>query len=385
MTESNQPLLVIVLMIKNEESSIEETLSCLFQGGISHYIILDTGSEDKTVQLTQDFIHHHQLNGYVIEEPFVDFSTSRNRALTLAKQHFPDATFFLMPDAEWYLRNPRALLKFCEQEKNTDTALYSIKAKMSSLEFYVARLFRASQHILFKGLVHESPDFYTNSKVPNSVYFDILPTPKGIEASKKRWQNDCKILLKAYQNNPDDSRQVFYLAQTYECLGELEKAYLFYQERAKLTGWDEENYMTLYRLGCLALKLNQTSGIYTWSTAMNYFLQAFSLRPHRIEPLIQIADYYWPSQIPTCYLFAQYAYNIPFPIDDKLFIETEFYRYTRYEIMSRCAWHMGNFELGEMATKQALEVYPNVEHLLKNLALYQEKLRTIQTERYESS
>lgn len=61
--------------------------------------------------------------------------------------------------------------------------------------------------------------------------------------------------------------------------------------------------------------------------------------------------------------------------NDVLFIEKEMYVYDRYEIMSRCAWYMGEYQLGEKATLLALESRPEMHHLQQNLKLYQEKLK----------
>ncbi|MGC1182993.1 tetratricopeptide repeat-containing glycosyltransferase [Legionella sp.] len=369
-----KPLLAIALMIKNESVSIEATLFSLLQNNISHIFILDTGSTDDTVERVQAFFKKHDLHAYLEQEPFIDFSTSRNRTLALAKQKFPNIPFFLMPDAEWYLYNAVALLDFCAQEVHTTTPLYLIDIKMNHSHFSTARLFRASSNVQFKGVVHEAPEAHTSAKVPHLTYFEVKASPQGVEKSNKRWFRDLELLSAEHKKNPNDPRTAFYLAQTYECLGDFQNAYRMYQHREQLNGWDEENFMTLYRLGYLAQKTNHTDSIISWATAMNYFLKAFALRPHRIEPLVKIAEYYWPSNIQTCYLFINYAYNIPYPKNDVLFINREMYQYTRYEIMSRCAWYMKEYNLGEQATRLALDVHPDTAHLHNNLKLYKQKL-----------
>jgi glycosyltransferase involved in cell wall biosynthesis len=374
MKKSELPLITVALMVKNESIAVEATLFSLLNGGISHFFVLDTGSSDNTVQLVQEFFQKHpNIDGYISQEPFVDFAASRNRTLELAEHYFPNTVFFLMPDAEWYLHHPHALMRFCEKEQHTDTPLYLIKIKINSVEFAAARLFRASKRIRFKGVVHEAPEVPAQAKTPDPIYFEVNASHQGIEKSRQRWQRDLPLLLKAYQENNNDPRTTFYLAQTYECLGMLEKAYLFYQHRSKLNGWDEENFITLFRLGCLAQR-NKINNTDAWATAMDYFLQAFSLRPHRIEPLVKIAEHYWPRNIQTCYLFIRHAYDIPYPTNDLLFIEKEMYDYHRYELLSRCAWYVDQYELGEKATLLALAVHPNMNHLHNNLKLYQEKL-----------
>ena len=270
-------------------------------------------------------------------------------------------------------------MKFCEQEKYRDAPLYSIRIKMNTLEFTTARLFRASKHIRFKGVVHEVPEIPASTRVPEPVFFEVEASSHGIEKSRQRWSQDLTLLLKAYNENKNDPRTTFYLAQTYECLEDIKSAYHYYQHREKINGWEEENFITLFRLGCLATKIDQTNPVHSWAIAMDYLLKAFALRPHRIEPLVKIADHYWPANIPACYLFIRHAYYIPYPKNDICFIEKKMYDYERYEIMSRCAWHMGNYALGEEATRIALELHPEMDHLHQNLKLYQEKLKEHQS------
>ncbi len=360
-------------MIKNEAASIVATLSNLLEQGISHFFIFDTGSTDNTIALVGDFFKQHHLDGCIEQALFVDFATSRNRALELTERRFAHIPFVLMPDAEWYLSHGEDLLVFCEREKKKETPLYLLRMQMNTMEFSSARLFRTASHIRFSGVVHEAPSIHASIKVPDPVFFEVKTSKEGAEKSRRRWERDLQLLSTAYAKNHKDPRNAFYLGQTYECLGDVEQAYRVYQHRAKLPGWDEENFITLYRLGGLAWRMAQKKSAQEWSVAMDYYLKAFALRPHRIEPLLRIADYYWPDNAQTCYLFAHYAYSIPFPESDLLFVERYDYTYRRYEMMSRCAWYMGEFALGEQATLRALKMSPDTPHLRANLKLYQQK------------
>ena len=59
-------------------------------------------------------MNHDLEHAYIMEEPFVDFATSRNRALDLAEQIFVNNSFLLMLDAEWYTHNVSELIDFCK-------------------------------------------------------------------------------------------------------------------------------------------------------------------------------------------------------------------------------------------------------------------------------
>ncbi|MGC2310065.1 MAG: glycosyltransferase [Candidatus Babeliaceae bacterium] len=363
-------LLAVVLMVKNEESVIINTLRSYSDQGLTHFLVFDTGSEDKTVQLVKNFFETNKnIIGVLLQEPFIDFSTSRNHALDEAEKIFPDAQFLLMPDAEWYLHNGQELIDFCKDQYNLDSEAYLVRLIGERLDFYTPRLIRRKSGVRFCGPVHEATDRVISLKVPQDIFFKLKVGKSGIQKSAQRWHRDLEILLKEYEKKPHDPRTLFYIGQTYECLGELKKAFDFYEKRRTQSGSYEESFETLYRLGRVTNILAATDTSFTWEQAFNYYIQAYTLMPHRAEPLVAIADHYWPSCIPLCFLFARRAVELPYPTNDTLFIDKALYEYDRYELLSRCAWHVGEYEIGEYATRMALGVR-ETSHLYHNLAYY---------------
>src|SRR6476661_959323 len=76
--------LAAVLMVKDEEARILETLESVI-GVVNAIIVLDTGSTDKTKEKIFDFCKEKKVPLYLAEEPFVDFSSSRNTLLDYAE------------------------------------------------------------------------------------------------------------------------------------------------------------------------------------------------------------------------------------------------------------------------------------------------------------
>ena len=108
--------------------------------------------------------------------------------------------------------------------------------------------------------------------------------------------------------------------------------------------------------------------------AQDYYYKAHDLLPHRAEPLVRLADHYWPDfkaplNIALCYLLAKRACELEYPEEDCLFIDPYAYNFKRYDLLSKSAWHVGDFENGEKATRNALKKYES-PHLLRNLAAY---------------
>lgn len=366
-----KPLLVVLLMVKNEEQAMQKTLQPFIDAGIDSYLILDTGSTDRTVEKTQQlFTKYNISHGYIIEEPFVNFAVSRNYALECAEQLFSNAAFFLMIDAEWYMHNIQGLLEFCTQYLQSEETSFMVPLNMpgQTMMFYVQRLFKPHCNIKFAGAVHETINQGTRAKVPNSIYINYQPSEYGYKKTEHRWKRDRDLLLKEFEENPDNPRTAFYLAQTYDCLGDHNNACYWYKKRCEMPGWEEENFMAHYRLAQVYEHMKQ------WNNALECYLQAYEVRPTRAEPLVKLAEHYWNTQeFALCYLFAKQSMEIPYPKNDILFIEKTCYDYIRYDILGRVAWYVEMYDLGKSAVIEALKAQPQAKHLLQNLALYEKR------------
>jgi tetratricopeptide (TPR) repeat protein len=382
-SEQADSLLAIVLMVKNEETVMVRTLEPFVTAGIQHYLIFDTGSTDNTRDITLNYFkEHHILNGHIFYELFVDFATSRNRALELAEQQFPQVPFFLMVDAEWYMKGTEHLLAFCKEHAHipiSDPAYshsYCIDIIHTGTNNYYRsdRLLRNSCKLRYKRPVHEKISQPTNKLVPSTVYFEQSPEKLGDERSARRWQRDKEILLKEYMRDPKDPDTLFDLARTYEGLKDYQNAHKYYKERTKLSGGKEQNFLALYGLARITELLSMRTRSISWLEALNYYMQAYSMRPIRAEPLVRIAQHYLQTgEIALAYIFAQRAVALPFPTNEMLWIEKNLYDFARYDILSQCAWVLKEYEVGEQALRKALEIHPNNPHLCSNLAFYQER------------
>ena len=371
------PLLVVVIMVKNEETVMRATLQPFVDGGVTSFFVFDTGSTDKTVEVTQQFFAENNLeNAYIEQEPFIDFATSRNRALDRAQEIFPNAAFMVMIDAEWYINDARGLLQFCQLtlERGEIYPSYLMHIINAALDNYTCRLIRCNAGVRFGGVVHETVIQATHVKVPGDIYFEYLPENNGIKKTAARFIRDRDLLFKEHQKNPLCTRTLFYLARTCEDLGELEDAYDFYKKRVDMVGWDEEDFIVHYRLAetIKKLVLKNRHRRYQWDEALAYYIRAYQMRPHRIEPLVAIADYYVAiGHMQIAYLFAKRAVEIEYPVRDILFVEKYIYNYYRYELLARCAWYNNEFEVGECAARMAYEAYPDYHIAQANMLAYE--------------
>lgn len=378
-------LITVVIMVKDEAPVICETLQPLIDGGIKNFLVYDTGSTDGTQDLAHNLFKKHNLcQAYILEEPFVDFATSRNKAIEHAERLFPETTFILMVDAEWYMSGVKELLTFCKQEKNSTTNSYLVTyyafaphSKKPFLSTGKEWLFRPFKNVKFVGVVHEGLNIVTIQSVPKNCFFEHRVSEYGGQKSAERFKKDKKALLKTHAENPSDMHALYYLALTCSWLGDWQEAYDFYKKHDVLQGG--KNFITELRLGDIVQHIPSecTKSSDICSPAIEHYLQAYCLRPHRAEPLVRIAQYYLAKNImPLAFLFSLEATKIPYPADDAHFIaiEDEVYNVTRYDVLGISAWYMGKYELGEWAVRQALANCPDAAHLQKNLQFYTERL-----------
>ncbi|EKD23438.1 MAG: hypothetical protein ACD_82C00039G0001, partial [uncultured bacterium] len=349
--------------------------------GIDHFLIFDTGSTDRTIEITEELFKKNNIKHAVIkQEPFIDFATSRNRCLELTEDAFPNAEFMIMLDAEWYMHGIPELLNFCEAKKHDTCPSYLVRLIMNeTLDFYAPRLIKMSSKSRFYGVVHETLDNTTKSQAPSNSYFEVRTSRFGREKSKTRWYRDKDLLMKEHLKNPTDARTVFYLAQTYDCLEDLENARFWYEKRIETPGWYEENFVALCRLAQVYENLSNKEKINgnlkksdeLLAKSLLYYSKAYSNRPIRVEPLIKLAQYYlFSGEKELCYLYAKRACEIPYPETDILFVEKNLYDFTRWDLLGISAWYVGEYAIGKAAIIKAMEACPNMPHLQQNLACY---------------
>jgi glycosyltransferase involved in cell wall biosynthesis len=393
--EHNKPLLVVLIMVKNEKEVIVPTLETYLTKEIKEgkdnqdvaYVLFDTGSNDGTPDIAREFFQKNNVKNFLIaQEPFVDFATSRNRGLEIARSTYPQSTFILFPDAEWYFENFDGLVTFCKEESLKYETMqvfpppyYRLRMARSDYVSLTGRLLLTHDDVKFEGVVHECQTKCSSHNVPGTSYIKLGTSRFGYEKSKNRWYRDRDLLLKDLLENPKNSRSALYLGLTEKWLGENRHAYTYLKVRVGLPTFEPEDYYALYNLAEVTEALvEEFPDSYKWDEALRYYHEAFTMRPHRAEPLIRIAAYYLrKNNHNLSYLYARRACELAIPdIEwEVLPVRTDLYLYNRWEILSRCAWYVKDYELGEMAAKKAIEARPNAPHLYRNLSCYWERKR----------
>ena len=307
---------VLCMIVKNESKIIHRCLDSA-KPAISGVCVTDTGSEDNTIELIEQWGRDNDLPTKVCKSPFKNFGYARSRSFINAKAHFPDASYYLLLDADMVL----VVTEFWDPSQLTDHC-YSVYQFNTSIRYTNIRLIRADRKWRCRAATHE---FWECEDATSS---DVKGTCRTIEiddrndggAKADKFTRDKRLLLAelAEKDLREDirTRDMFYLAQTYNCLGEHKEAIRRYQARIKRGGFEEEAWYCHFQIGEMYKELDN------WENALHWYELAWNRRSHRTEPLQRIAKYYREKEHHKLALhWAKLGISLGYPHDDHLFIE----------------------------------------------------------------
>lgn len=367
---STQPLLSLVMIVKNERLTIQKTLASTLPH-VDRYTILDTGSTDGTQEIIQALSKEHSTPGRVLEEPFVDFATSRNRCLALAGQ---EAVYFLSMDANDELREGGALVDWCrtyQSMKGPEHHSFLVRVRWNNELFSMQRLFRSDAGCRYVGRIHE----HLETEVPPSLTVEsayVFHERDADEAkSRERWVRDCQLLEEELEDRPEDSRAMFYLAQSYVLTGRYQEGFDLYSSRAALGGPDEETFIALFRRAELAERFLQKP----WEEIEQMYQQAHHHSPTRAEPLVRLGHHHAnQGDYERAYHYLRHACDLPIPYDCTMNIDLELYEFGRWDLLGSVAYFVGRYDEGMQAIEKAMrfpDVTPEARRQLQiNLQVY---------------
>jgi glycosyltransferase involved in cell wall biosynthesis len=342
-------IICCLLMVRNERDRITVTLNSTREV-VQSYIVYDTGSNDDTIDIIRRWCLENKKQFRFFEGIFVDFSTSRNALLDYADQ-FYDHDYDLLLDSSDELRNGSKLLEFCNSYDGPCSG-YLVKQEwyfgISTQSYYNVRLIKPHHNWRYKCPVHEylnSPEtddtpVHTGIK-PKKLTDIIIYQDRTADGGKSvpRFSRDREILFKEIKKNPNDSRSMFYLAQTFACLGQLHESFKHYKKRTQMMeGFHEEAFQAFLKCG----DISRTIGFSDEETTM-WYIKAYSFLP-RAEPLVNVAYLNLnmnPPRYYVAYLFLKMASLLNFPPEDILFIDKDAYDYRRWQLFSVTSWFLG--------------------------------------------
>lgn len=327
------------MIVKNESKVICRCLESV-KPLIDYWVICDTGSTDGTQEIIRSYMK--DIPGELHERPWVNFEHNRNLALDFARGK---ADYVLFIDADEILeRDPNFVMP------RLDKDFYHIMTHFNGTHY--ARVELINNHLPWKwvGVLHEyvNCDQAKSSQILEGIR-NVVRTDGARSQDPRKYHKDAEVLKAALEKEPNNTRYIFYLAQSYRDAGEPALAIEQYQKRAQMGGWDEEVFMSLYQIGCMQEKLEMPT-----ETIVESYMKAYRFRPSRIEPLYNLVRYLRiKGHCLEGYNLAEQELFTPFP-KDILFVQSWMYDFEFLLEFSACAYWVEKYRETQIASHHLL-------------------------------
>jgi glycosyltransferase involved in cell wall biosynthesis len=315
------------MIVKNEAHVIGRCLATV-RPLIDAWVISDTGSTDGTQALIRELLA--DIPGTLLERPWVDFAHNRTEVLE-ASRSVGDYSLIIDADDMLEIDDGFALPAL-------DADAYNLRIGDASLSYHRKQLVRGALPWRYVGVLHE---YIQCDLAQTEAFLEGVRVVRVREGARARdpltYRRDAIVVEKALFDEPDNSRYVFYLAQSYRDAKEPELALRQYRRRTTMGGWRDEVWYSLYQIAHLEAWLNKP-----WPEVMASYLAAYQFLPDRAEPLYQIAMHYQSTkEFHTAKGFFEWATRVPTPGPTGLFVEQAMYDYLLELEHAVCCYYTG--------------------------------------------
>lgn len=300
----------LCIMVKNGGSQFEQMLVDNMPF-FDRWTILDTGSTDETIDIINRVLVGKK-KGKLYQEPFINFRDSRNRCLELAGK---SCKFITMLDDTYVIEgNLRTFLN--EVRGDQLSTSFTLYIKSDDTIYGSNRIIKSESELRYVHKIHEviTDKNNINIVIPKEVCnindrrFDYME-----KRTLERKQFDLKLLYEEIEDNPYDPRSYYYIGQTYNLLGDYEKAFFYFNKRAEFTnsGFVQELVDALFESARIAnFKLNKP-----WIECEELYNKCYKADESRPEALYFIGiHYYFENNYSKAFGYFKKAFDIGFPI-----------------------------------------------------------------------
>jgi glycosyltransferase involved in cell wall biosynthesis len=373
-----KPSIVFATMCKNEEHCILQTLESVADY-IDYWVVCDTGSTDKTIELVKTFFEERNIPGELHQDDWVGFDHNKTLMMDRAKGK---ADYIMHLDADDLLVGD-----FSFEVSELEDA-YFIPVKRGTSEWKALIMFNGNHSWKFCGVAHttiknlDKPN-YTTGDLSHLGYY-ISGEGIGSRAfDPKKYLYDAERLQKQFWdtliNDPDElnSRSVFYTAQSYMDYGMYREALQWNRLYLKLKNvWIEEVFEAHMRSSVCLMRLDADLNeiLMEMNSAINLF-------PDRAEPYLTLGAYLNSiSKWEMGYEYLSKARTLSLDLAKSkyiLFINEKAYgKYINDELSVSCYW-TGRYEEGLEYLSEILndsDFESSKDRLLDNLNHFNNRL-----------
>ena len=339
MGDTKTPTLCLNMIVKNESRVIKRLLESVYEI-LDYYCICDTGSTDNTIDIIESFFRDKNIPGKVIREPFRNFEYNRSFALKACDEFEVDLV--LLMDADMILWRNNKIDKSKFKHLLTTHDAYYIFQGNDNMYYKNTRIVKNRAGVSYKGVTHEYVELPPNTNQGVLVKDIIFIQDIGDGGAKAdKFERDVKLLKDGLEENPNNERYMFYLANSLKDLASvqnhqiesqiqvldnsckelnhlfkgtpsalglvknlevlkksiqkeqdmlryklLREAIEWYEKRIKAGGFWEEVWYSHYNIGHAYFHLGEVE------KAIYYFQKSFIQYPQRVENIYEIVKYY---------------------------------------------------------------------------------------------
>ena len=329
------------MIVKNEAAIIWDTLENIIAHiSLDYYVISDTGSDDNTAEIIEQFFAEKGIKGEIHHDKWVNFAHNRNCAL----QHAQGKTdYVLIFDADDRFEGnfilPEELIYDCYY-------LRMANAVSGSNVYFRPLIFTNDGGFRWRGVLHEFIEQCKTTIVTKNLtgeYYVASGRFGARSQNPQKYLHDAQMLEKAFYSPEDEdlkNRYAFYIAQSYRDANMPEKAIDWYMKRINLDGWYEEVYYSILQIALLKIELNASL-----DEIQGLLLAAYEYRPQRAESLYHLArQLRLQDKIKLAYIYASVAVNTPLN-NDILFVDNSIYDWKAKDELAVSAYWVENYQL----------------------------------------
>jgi glycosyltransferase involved in cell wall biosynthesis len=317
--------LCLCMIVKNESKVIARALQSA-RPIIDYWVICDTGSTDDTPAIILNTLF--DIPGELHSRKWANFGENRTEVLQLARGK---AEYLLVMDADMVVHT------YGDFKSRLTADYYNIRYE-GNLDYSQAMLLANRHDWAYVGATHEYP-YSPTAAVASDL--DILTLSHFGDGGSRlnKFERDIQLLTAELDREPENPRNVFYLAQSYKDIGDHQNALVWYRRRVEMGGWEEEQWYAMYQVACMQQDLGEP-----WDDlVLQSYLKAYQCRPWRLEPIFHIAKYYREREaFALGYLYSSIiSFALIYPRTDQLFIERSVYDYLLLLEHGVCAFSTG--------------------------------------------
>ena len=355
------------MIVKNESKVITRMFDALVDI-IDCYCICDTGSTDNTVEIITSYFLEKGITGKIIHEPFKNFAHSRNIALSSCKGM---SDYVLLLDADMILKVNESFVKTDLKED-----FYYLFQGNESFYYQNVRIVKNNGLFSYVGVTHEYiniPPKSVGGKVFDKKIIFISDIGDGGSKSDK-FKRDISLLEQGLIDEPNNTRYVFYLGNSYRDNGDGDKAIEMYKKQLNMNSWGQEKYCSCISIGNIYYNKNDKIN------AAKFWLKSSEYDNERIEGIVKASSYYRNEgeHVIVNSLYHKYKGYKRNLAEGKLFVEQDKYKDELEFNNSISAYYVNDKESGYACCKQILlngvMDMGNMKNALENLKFYKESL-----------